>query len=71
MAMTDRETAMTSADSTIRMIKGYLQAMEDRDLARAATFLADEFQMHSPGDQTFHTLDELVAWARRLGPPLG
>ena len=38
--------------------------MEDRDLAGAASFLADDFQMHFPGDQTFHTLDELVAWAR-------
>ena len=64
MAMTDRETARTNADSTIRMIKEYLQAMEDRDLAGAASFLADDFQMHFPGDQTFHTLDELVAWAR-------
>ena len=62
--MTDRETARTNADSTIRMIKGYLQAMEDRDLAGAASFLSDDFQMHFPGDQTFHTLDELVSWAR-------
>ena len=38
--------------------------MEDRDLAGAASFLADDFQMHFPGDQTFYTLDELVAWAR-------
>ena len=64
MAMTDRETKKTNADSTIRMIKGYLQAMEDRDLAGAASFLADDFQMHFPGDQTFHKLDELIAWAR-------
>lgn len=64
MAMTDRETARTNADSTIRIIKEYLQAMEDRDLAGAASFLADDFQMHFPGDQTFHTLDELVSWAR-------
>lgn len=63
MAMTDKNNAKTNADNTIKIIKEYLQAMEDRDLAGAANFLADEFQMHFPGDQTLHTLDELVAWS--------
>ena len=64
MAMTDKNNAKTNADNTIKIIKEYLQAMEDRDLAGAANFLADEFQMHFPGDQTLHTLDELVAWSK-------
>ena len=64
MAMTDKNNLEINADSTIKIIKEYLQAMEDRDLARASTFLADEFLMHFPGDQIFHTLDELVAWSK-------
>ena len=62
--MTDKNNAKTNADNTIKIIKEYLQAMEDRDLAGAANFLANEFQMQFPGDQTLHTLDELVAWSK-------
>ena len=64
MTMTDKNDAKTNPDGTIKIIKEYLQALEDRDLEVAATFLADEFQMHFPGDQTFQTLDELVAWSK-------
>lgn len=62
--MTDRQNRQTASDDAIRAIKGYLQAMEERDMARAASFLADEFQMLFPGDQTFRTLNDLITWAK-------
>ena len=62
--MTDRQNRQTASDDAIRAIKGYLHAMEERDMARAASFLADEFQMLFPGDQTFRTLNDLITWAK-------
>ena len=62
--MTLRQNRQTASDGAIKTIKRYLLAMENRDMARAASFLADEFQMLFPGDQTFRALDELVAWAK-------
>ena len=45
-------------------VRGYLQAMERRDLAAARAFLAPGFFMIFPGERRFETLEELVAWAR-------
>jgi len=53
------------ADSTaIDRVRGYLAAMESRDLAAAGSMLAQNFEMVFPGDVRFSTLADLVAWAR-------
>ncbi len=46
------------------MVRQFLDAMEQRDLARASTFLAEGFEMVFPGNNRFAQLDELVAWAK-------
>lgn len=52
--------ALPSAEETVR---GFLGAMEARDLSAAKAFLADGFRMTFPGDNTFDELAEYVAWA--------
>mgnify|MGYP005842357397 CR=1 FL=1 len=44
-------------------VRAFLAAMEARDLAAAAAFLAEGFAMTFPGGVRMATLDELVAWA--------
>jgi phenylpyruvate tautomerase PptA (4-oxalocrotonate tautomerase family) len=46
------------------IVKGFLSAMEKRDLAEARTFLADDFRMTFPGNAEFGALEDLVAWSR-------
>ncbi|ADZ72260.1 tautomerase family protein [Polymorphum gilvum] len=46
------------------LVRGFLEAMEARDLARASGFLAPEFRMTFPGGATFSSLEELIAWAK-------
>jgi hypothetical protein len=52
-----------SLSSAVALIEAYLNAMEDRDLSAAKSCLGDGFKMIFPGDQTFHTLEELIDWA--------
>lgn len=49
--------------SATEVVKSFLVAMQARDLAQAQTHLHANFQMVFPGGQTFHRLEELVAWA--------
>jgi len=46
------------------LVRDFLRAMEGRDLDRAKTFLAEDFQMTFPGGACFKTLEELVTWAK-------
>ena len=45
-------------------VRGYLEAMERRDLAAARAMLAPGFHMVFPGGQRFDSLEALVEWAR-------
>lgn len=46
------------------IIREFLSAMEARELKKAKTFLADNFQMTFPGSTSFHHLEDLVEWAK-------
>lgn len=45
-------------------MRSYLAAMEARDLAAAAGWLAEGFTMTFPGGAAMHTPEELAEWAR-------
>ena len=47
-----------------QVVRGFLSAMEARDLETAKGFLADGFTMTFPGRATFSLPEELVAWAK-------
>ncbi|ASJ73937.1 nuclear transport factor 2 family protein [Granulosicoccus antarcticus] len=53
--------ASTAAESLVR---DYLQAMEQRDLEKAQTFLANGFVMTFPGTGEMTSLSTLVDWSR-------
>jgi phenylpyruvate tautomerase PptA (4-oxalocrotonate tautomerase family) len=46
------------------IVRGFLAAMEARDLDRAAGYLAPGFTMTFPGGARFTALADLVAWAK-------
>jgi len=50
--------------AAVALIETYLSAMEDRNLAAAKSLLGDGFKMLFPGDQIFHSLEELIEWAK-------
>ena len=52
-------SAPTPAEDIVR---GFLAAMEARDLDAAKSYLAEGFTMTFPGNASFTTLEELVAW---------
>ena len=45
-------------------VRGFLAALEARDLERARAFLAEDFEMTFPGETRFTRLEDLVVWAR-------
>ena len=47
------------------IVRGFLAAMEARDLDAAKSHLSDDFTMTFPGNTRFAELGELVAWARQ------
>lgn len=49
-------------DKAEDLVRSFLATMEARDLEGASRFLAQGFVMTFPGDETFTTLDQLVAW---------
>ena len=55
---------MTSGGMATATVKGFLEAMEARDLARATAMLAPGFAMTFPGGARFTRVEELVAWAK-------
>ena len=52
------------ARDPVDLVRGFLDAMERRDLATASGFLAPGFRMTFPGDAVFESLEALVAWAK-------
>ena len=59
------------AGAAARVVRDYLAAMEQRDLARAAALTGPGFSMLFPGGVRFDTLEALVQWSvtryRRVG----
>ncbi len=53
-----------AAPDPVALVRGFLGAMEARDLGAARGFLGDGFAMTFPGGVRMETLDELVAFAR-------
>ncbi len=51
-------------DTAKAMVLGFLAAMEQRDLEKAQSYLAENFAMSFPGDTRFTKLEELVAWSK-------
>lgn len=47
------------------VVKSFLQAMQERDLPRAQTFLHPDFSMCFPAGVQLRTLTELSAWAQQ------
>lgn len=47
-----------------KQVRGFLAAMEQRDLETARTFLAPDFTMTFPSGKTMSQLDELVAFSK-------
>ncbi len=46
------------------LVRGFLAAMEARDLDRAQSMLGAGFVMRFPGTEPMHSLEELIAWAK-------
>jgi 4-oxalocrotonate tautomerase family enzyme len=46
------------------LVRAFLSAMEERNLEKAAGFLADGFTMTFPGGVEFSRLEDLVEWGR-------
>lgn len=46
------------------LVRSFLSAMEERDLAKARSFLDEGFTMTFPGGAQFTSLEELVEWGR-------
>lgn len=46
------------------IVREFLNAMENRDLEKAKSYLSSDFTMEFPGGEKMHTLDELIAWAK-------
>ncbi|SDU14247.1 tautomerase family protein [Stappia sp. ES.058] len=48
----------------VGVVRGFLAAMEVRDLERAQAHLADGFEMMFPGGRRFEALSEMIAWGQ-------
>jgi hypothetical protein len=48
----------------IEQIKNYLDAVENRDLVLAKSFLSNHFKLIFPGNNVFSTLEEVIDWAK-------
>lgn len=46
------------------VVQAFLQAMQERDLKKAQSFLHTDFRMCFPGGVILHTLAELTTWAQ-------
>lgn len=51
-------------EDAIGTVRAFLAAMEERDLARAASYLGEGFTMTFPGAVRFTRLEELVLWSK-------
>ncbi|WP_424975993.1 nuclear transport factor 2 family protein [Dinoroseobacter sp. S124A] len=48
----------------VTIVRDFLRAMEARDLDRAASYLAEGFEMTFPGNVRMTRLDALIAWSK-------
>lgn len=46
------------------VVRSFLQAMQERDMGTAQSFLHPNFHMCFPGGVVMHTLQELASWAQ-------
>lgn len=46
------------------VVQSFLQALQDRDLDQAQSFLHPEFRMCFPGGVVMHSLQDMTAWAQ-------
>jgi len=53
-----------STTDAANIVKRYLGAMENRDLALAGSFLTTDFTMTFPGGVVFSSLQQLVDWSK-------
>ena len=60
---TQRNPAPAQPDPAVQ-VRGYLDAMEARDLGAARVYLAEDFCMTFPGGVVMHDLAELVEWSK-------
>ncbi len=54
----------TALPDPAAVVRGYLDAMEARDLDAARAHLAESFTMTFPGTAPMTSLDQLIAWSR-------
>jgi len=47
------------------LVQSFLQAMQERDLGKAQSFLHPEFRMCFPGGVVMHSLQEMTTWAQQ------
>ena len=47
------------------VVQSFLQAMQNRDLEQAQSFLHPEFRMCFPGGVVMHSLQEMTTWAQQ------
>ncbi|MDJ0640106.1 MAG: tautomerase family protein [Paracoccaceae bacterium] len=48
----------------VEIVRGFLAAMEARDISRAQSMLGEEFTMAFPGTAPMTSLQELIEWAK-------
>ena len=46
------------------VVQSFLQALQDRDLEKAQSFLHKDFRMCFPGGVVMHSLQEMLTWAK-------
>ena len=51
--------------NAIMLVKGFLNAMENRNLSLAKSFLGDNFKLVFPGNQILFSLEEVIFWAQK------
>jgi phenylpyruvate tautomerase PptA (4-oxalocrotonate tautomerase family) len=59
-----RRTPAPALPDPAAIVRGYLEAMEARDLDGAQAFLADGFTMTFPSGKVLTSLSDLVAWSK-------
>ncbi len=60
-----RRVPGTPLASPADLVRGYLSAMENRNLASAKDYLADAFTMTFPGGLVFETPEQLIDWSKQ------
>ncbi|MBL6778907.1 MAG: nuclear transport factor 2 family protein [Proteobacteria bacterium] len=60
----ENKNPIPTAPAASEIVKSYLDAMEARDLTKAASFLSDGFWMEFPGPVRMRTLQELIDWSK-------